>query len=266
MKEYYVLRATAGLIVAEISMIAPDTSWKEITDAIHANGGKVFVQLYHTGRVTHPVMNNGVIPLAPTAIAIDDVIHTPEGKLPFPTPQELNQNQIDDIVQQFVTASVNSVELAGFDGVDINAGNAFLIDQFLRDVRTNSLVVVNALSDATGSDRVAVHIAPLSGYNGNYDSDPAAYAAFIATLLNEFNLAFVFLLRHDLKGIMVFTKAEAVDALDNDEFGAIALGEPFVANPDLVIRFERDIDLNEPDRSTIYTQGYEGYLDYPTLD
>ncbi|OQR89192.1 hypothetical protein THRCLA_09866 [Thraustotheca clavata] len=316
MKEYYAQRASAGLIIAEGTMIAPDTctfyaqpgvytneqlvAWKEITDAVHAKGGKIFVQLHHPGRATHPVMNNGATPRAPSAISIDGEIHTHEGKLPYPTPKELTQNEIADIVQQYATAAFNSVEKAGFDGVEIHSGNGFLIDQFLRDganKRTDAYggsfenrsrflrEVVAAVSDAIGSDRIGLHISPLSTYNNISDSDNAGLLKYLATLLNDFNVAFVLLLRRDLAGNVEgdcaaefrklyhgtiignigFTKTEATEAIGQKQFDAVAFGLPFVANPDLVARFEKDASLNAPDPSTLYTQDTKGYTDYPTL-
>jgi len=314
--EYYAQRASAGLIITECTMILPLTSafysepgiytpeqiskWKEVTDAVHAKGGKIFIQLWHAGRAAHPAYNDGAGTIAPSAIAIEGEVHTPSGKVPHVTPREITIDEIPHVVSAFATAAKAAVEQAGFDGVEIHAANGYLIDQFLRDganKRTDAYggaienrarflcEVLTAVTAAIGSDKVGVRLSMLNSYNSMIDADPTALNAYLATRLNDFQLAFVHVMRADFfqaqqgdvltpfraayKGVLVanmgYTKEEADAAIAAHQVDVVAFGKAFLANPDLPARFAKNADLNEPKPDLFYTSGPEGYTDYPAL-
>ncbi|OQR85197.1 hypothetical protein THRCLA_10747, partial [Thraustotheca clavata] len=316
MVQHYSDRASSGLIITECSMITPLTSafysepgvysteqlaaWKKVTDAVHAKGGKIFCQIWHAGRATHPDLNGGAEPVAPSPIAIDGTVHGPNGKVPYVTPRELTVNEIADIVELFATAAKNCIEVAGFDGVEIHGANGYLIDQFLKDSsnhRTDNYggsrdnrarflrEVVTAVTNAIGSDRVGIRFSPLNSFNSQKDSDPIELSEYVAGAMNEYNLAYVHVLRADFFGIQTgdvvpvfrehykgtlianagYSKSEAEEAIACGKVDAIAFGTPLLANPDLVERFEKDAPLNSADSSTFYTSGEKGYNDYPFL-
>ncbi|OQS07714.1 NADH:flavin oxidoreductase [Thraustotheca clavata] len=317
MIQHYADRADAGLIITECSMITPLTSafyyepgvyseaqlsaWKKITDAVHAKGGKIFCQIWHAGRAAHPSLNNGIQSVAASAIAIKGFTHAVGGKVSHAVPRELTVNEISDVVELFATAAKNCVDIAGFDGVEIHAANGFLIDQFLRDGSNQRIdnyggsienrarflnEVLEAVTSAIGGDRVGVRLSPINGYLGQTDSDPAALTEYLAKLVNNFELAYVHVLRRDstgvvsgdylpvyrkyYKGILIgnagYSREEADEAIFDNEIDAVAFGEAYVANPDLVTRFERRAPLNTPNPKTYYTPGPEGYNDYPKMD
>ncbi|EQC40444.1 N-ethylmaleimide reductase [Saprolegnia diclina VS20] len=317
MIQHYADRASAGLTITECSMIAPKTSaffaepgvyspeqlavWKKITDAVHAKGGKIFCQIWHAGRGAHPEHNDGAEPVGPSAIAIDGFTYTPSGRVPFVVPRELTLNEIAAIVQQFATAARNCVEIAGFDGVEVHAANGFLVDQFLKassNTRTDAYggspenrtrflrEVVSAVVDAIGGDRVGVRFSPLNtGFIASSETDPEAFAAYVASTINAFDVAYVHAVRRDnagqltgdivpifrqhYKGTLVtnaqYSQDEATEAIEKGETDAVAFGKAWLANADLVARFERQAPLNTPDPSTFYSGGAKGYNDYPLL-
>ncbi|OQR90713.1 NADH:flavin oxidoreductase [Achlya hypogyna] len=315
---YYAARATAGLIIAECSMIAPGASafyaepgvysleqlaaWKVITDAVHAQGGKIFCQIWHAGRAAHPELNRGAETVSSSAVVMTKTTHTPFGKAAPVTPRALGTHEVDAVVQLFAVAARNCVELGGFDGVEIHGANGYLVDQFLKDGvnrredsyggcvenRVRFLMdVLAAVGAAIGFDKLAVRLAPLNTENDIADSDPFGLATHVANALNELPpLAYVHILRHDLlgqlqgdvegifrrhyKGVLVsnasYTRDEANTAIATGRVDAIAFGKPFIANPDLVARFQQSkVELNDVDRATFYKGGAVGYLDYPTL-
>ncbi len=315
MAEYYGQRASAGLIIAECTMIAPHTSafaaepgiysdeqiegWKLTTKAVHDKGGKIFLQIWHAGRAAHPDLNGGAATYSASAIAIDDVVHTANGKVPHVVPQELSVEQIQQIVQQFAQAAKNAIA-AGFDGVEVHAANGYLIDQFLRDganQRSDAYggsfenrarflsEVLTAVCEAIGSDRVGVRLSPLNSYNSMKDSNPIGLIDYLSKHLNSFNLAYLHLMRADffqaqtgdvmpvaranyqgvLIGNMGYSGAEAEQAIKDGLLDAVAFGTGFLANPDLPARLREGAALNAPDQSTFYTPGAKGYTDYPTL-
>ncbi|KDO19027.1 hypothetical protein SPRG_15213 [Saprolegnia parasitica CBS 223.65] len=301
MIQHYADRASSGLIIAEATMITPNSStfwtepgvyspeqlvaWKKVTDAI-----------WHGGRAAHPDLNRGADNVAPSAIAIDGDTHGPNGKVAHAVPRPLTLNEISDLVAQFATAAKNAVEIAGFDGVEVHGANGYLIDQFLKDgsnKRTDAYggsienrarfvrEILTAVSDAVGADRVGVRFSPANGYNSMHDSDPAALATYLAKTLNDFNLAFIHIRRGDssehmeiyrkhYKGVLIgnqsYTRDEANDAIAAGKLDAVAFGAAFVANPDLVARFQKNAPLNEGNPKTYFAQGPEGYNDYPTLE
>ncbi|MFZ6676787.1 alkene reductase [Undibacterium sp. Tian12W] len=315
MAEYYSQRATAGLIVTECTMVAENTSafyaepgiynaeqiaaWKQVTEAVHAKGGKIFMQIWHAGRAAVPAFNNGVENVGPSAIAIDSEVHTPDGKIPNAVPRELRLDEIPALVAAYAQGAKNAIA-AGFDGVEVHGANGYLIDQFLRDSankRTDSyggsienrarflFEVLTAVSAAIGSDKVGLRLSPINSYNSMKDSEPLALISYLTTRLNEFNLAYLHVMRSDFfqaqtgdvltvaranyKGVLIgnmgYNADEAAQAISNSTLDAVAFGTSFLANPDLPARIKQGAALNAPDAATFYTPGAKGYTDYPSL-
>lgn len=314
--EHYAQRASAGLIIAEATMVMEGNSsfisepgiysaaqvegWKKTTAAVHAAGGRIFLQLWHGGRACHPLLNGGAQPVAPSAIPIkNDQVHTPEGKKDYVVPRELRDDEIPGIVEGFRLAAVNA-KAAGFDGVEVHGANGYLIDEFLRDGANHRtgpyggpvenrarflLEIVDAVISVWGSDRVGLRISPLNSYNCMIDSDPVGLVSYLAGVLNERHLAYLHLMRTDLlqmqsgdvltpvrevyKGVLIsnmgYTAAEADADIAAGKIDAVAFGVPFLANPDLPARFAAGADLNTPDPATFYCPGAKGYTDYPTM-
>lgn len=319
MVEYYRQRGSAGLIISEATHISPQgrgwvgapgihtsdqmRGWQRVTDAVHVEGGRIFLQLWHMGRASHPDFHEGELPVAPSAIAIsNDHIHTPQGKKPYPVPRALEREEIPGVVQQYVAAT-KLAQQAGFDGVEIHGANGYLIDQFLRESsnqRTDDyggsienrvrflLEVTEAVVSAWRPERVGLRLSPTSGFNDQRDSNPEALYTHAAQQLNRFNLAYLHLLEalpgHMLEGpgprvtpsirkafrgpLMVnggYTAELGAQAIERGETDLIAYGVPFLANPDLVERYRTGAPLNAPDFATFYAAGAKGYTDYPTL-
>jgi N-ethylmaleimide reductase len=317
MTEYYTQRASAGLIIAEATMAIEGHSafwtepgiysaaqidgWRNVTTAVHAAGGRIFLQIWHGGRACHPLLNGGAQPVAPSALAIlNDEVHTPEGKKPYVLPRELADAELPAIVAGFGKAAENA-KAAGFDGVEVHGANGYLLDEFLRDganKRTGAyggslenrarllFEVLEAVSQVWGSDRVGLRISPLNSYNSMIDSDPIGLATWLAGRLNEFQLAYLHLMRGDFfglqrgdvvtpvranfKGVLIdnmgYTVTEAAQAVADGEIDAVAFGTSFLANPDLPARIKAGAPLNQPDPATFYTPGPAGYTDYPFLE
>lgn len=316
MAEQYAQRASAGLIIAEATIVMEGNSsfwrepgiysqaqvagWKKTTDAVHAAGGRIFLQLWHGGRACHPLLNNGVQPVAPSPIAItDSEVFTPEGMKPYVMPRELRDDELPDIVAGFRRAAENA-RAAGFDGVEVHGANGYLLDQFLRDGsnrRTGPyggsienrarllLEVIEAVSGIFGSNHVGVRLSPLNSYNSMRDSDPVGLTTWLAKRLNAFKLAYLHLMRSDfmqqqsgdvltparehylgvLVGNMGYTPEEATAAIAEGTLDAVAFGTAFLANPDLPERIKSGAWLNIPDQATFYTPGAKGYTDYPRM-
>jgi N-ethylmaleimide reductase len=316
MAEYYSQRASAGLIIAEATAAMAGCSafwtepgiyndaqvagWKMVTDAVHAKGGQIALQIWHGGRACHPLMNNGAIPVAPSAIPItNDEIHTPNGKVAHVTPRALEDDEIPSIIAGFKAAAVNA-KAAGFDGIEIHGANGYLLDEFLRDGSNQRsgayggsvenrarllLEVLAATSEVWGSDRVGIRVSPLNSYNSMMDSDPVATYTWLATQLNQYSLAYLHVMRADFlgqqqgdvmtpireayEGVLIgntgYSAEEAEQAIAAHQLDAIAFGTSFLANPDLPTRFAHKADLNAPDSSKFYSAGSEGYTDYPYL-
>jgi N-ethylmaleimide reductase len=319
MAEYYGQRASAGLIVSEATHVSPQGSgwvgapgihhagqvrgWQKVTNAVHAEGGRMFLQLWHTGRASHPDFHEGAPPVAPSPIAIrNDEIRTPQGKKPYPTPRALETEEIPGVVQDYAKAATLAKE-AGFDGVEIHGANGYLIDQFLRDgsnQRTDRyggsienrvrflLEVTEAVIGAWQPERVGLRISPTNNYNDQHDSNPAALFTHVAKEINRFGLAYLHVLEA-LPGHMLATPGPRVTPAIRKAFGGplivnggydaetgaqaiergaadlIAYGVPFLANPDLVERYRSGAPLNAPDFATFYAAGPKGYVDYPAL-
>lgn len=315
MAEYYSQRASAGLIIAEATMAMEGNSafwqepgiysqaqidgWRLVTDAVHAKGGKIFLQVWHGGRACHPALNAGKQPVAPSAIAIDDEVHTPEGKLPYTEPRALRDDEIPGIVTGFKQAAINA-KAAGFDGVEVHGANGYLLDQFLRDGSNKRggayggsvenrarllLEVIAVMCEVWDSKQVGLRLSPLNSYNSMRDSDPVGLITWLAKRLNDFNLAYLHIMRGDffqaqqgdvltparehyqgvLVGNMGYTASEAADAIAASKLDVVAFGTAFLANPDLPARFKTGAELNKPDSATFYTADAKGYTDYPAL-
>lgn len=316
MAEYYAQRASAGLLIAEATMAMAGNSafwmepgihspaqvagWKLVTDAVHAAGGRIFLQIWHGGRACHPLLNDGVQPVAPSAIAIvGDEVHTPEGKKPYVIPRELRDDELPGIVTGFAKAAENA-KAAGFDGVEVHGANGYLLDEFLRDGANKRggayggpvenrarllLEVIAATCKVWGSDRVGVRLSPLNSYNSMIDSDPIGLITWIARRLNDFDLAYLHLMRGDFfqqqkgdvmtparehyKGVLIgnmgYTADEAEQAIAAGLLDAVAFGTGFLANPDFPARIKARAPLNPVDPATFYTPGAAGYTDYPAL-
>lgn len=316
MAKYYSQRASAGLLITECTMVTEGTSsfgndpgiynqeqvegWKLTTEAVHKAGGRIFMQIWHAGRAAHPLLNNGKEAVAPSAIAIDDETHTPEGKKPYTVPHALTKDEISSIVADFKKAAISAME-AGFDGVEIHGANGYLIDQFLRDSanqRTDEYggsyenrarfltEVLDAVTSAIGSDKVGLRLSPLNSFNSMKDSDPIALTEFLAKHLNSFNLAYLHLMRADFFGVqkadvvsvarqhyqghlmvnMGYSALEANQVLLDKKADSVAFGKDFLANPDLVERIAAQADLNDVDPATFYTADSKGYTDYPFME
>ena len=316
MAEYYAQRASAGLIIAEATMVIAGNSafwrepaiysdaqvagWRKVTNAVHAEGGRIFLQIWHGGRATHPLLNNGQQPVAPSALAIEnDTVHTPEGKKPYVVPRELRDDEIPAIVEGFRKAAANA-KAAGFDGVEVHGANGYLLDEFLRDGANKRsgpyggpienrarllLEVVDAAISVWGAGCVGVRISPLNSFNSMSDSDPVGLTTYVATELDNRDVAYLHLMRADFFGVqqgdvvtparaafrgvvignMGYSPAEAADAIMGGRLNAVAFGHHYVSNPDLVERMHRGAPIVEPDVATFYSQGPAGYTDYPTL-
>lgn len=316
MVEYYSQRASGGLLITECTMVAPNTSafindpgiyneaqiaaWKKVTQAVHAKGGRIFMQIWHAGRAAHPDINGGVATVSSSATAIEGEIHTPNGKVPHAVPHALTEAEIPAIVAAYAQGAKNAIA-AGFDGVEVHGANGYLIDQFLRDTpnqRTDGyggtlekrarflFEVLDAVTAAIGADKVGLRLSPLNSYNSMKDSDPVAWITYLADKLNAYKLAYLHVMRADFygaqkadvmtparekyKGVLVgnmgYTPDEAEAAIAAGKLDAVAFGTAFLANPDLPARIKAKAPLNAPDANTFYTPGAKGYTDYPTLE
>lgn len=318
---YYKQRAAAGLIVTEATAISPQgvgwvnapgiftdaqqEAWRPVTDAVHQAGGKIFLQLWHMGRVSHPDFQGGALPVGPSAIAADGQSHTPQGHKPYVTPRALESDEVAGIVADYRRAAARAIA-AGFDGVEIHGANGYLIDQFIRDGSNRRqdryggsvdarwrfpIAVVRSIIDEIGADRTAIRLSPVGAYNGMSDSDPVATFTHGAKQLAGLSLAYVHVmearagmmhnpnaplvhphLRRVLKGTPLLLNGgydvpSAEAALAEDFADAITFGVLFLANPDLVARFQAGTAVfNPPDYATLYTPGEKGYTDYPALE
>ncbi len=313
---YYTQRASAGLLITEATQISPDgqgypdtpgihspeqiAGWKKITDCVHAAGGKIVLQLWYTGRISHSVFLGGKSPVSASALKPTGHVYLPGWKkADYETPRALETAEIPGIVAQYATAAANA-KAAGFDGVEVHAANGYLIDQFLRDGsnhrtdqyggsienRCRFLVeVTEAVVAAWGdSGGVGVRFSPHNPYNDMSDSDPAALFTAAAASLKRFGLAYIHVLEPvgttpalagDMKaaigGIPLIVNGSydyetGTSAVAGGVIDAVAYGKLYIANPDLVERFAAGSSLNEPNPKTFYGGGAAGYTDYPTLN
>lgn len=311
MAEYYAQRSSAGLILSEATSVTPMgvgypntpgiwsdaqvRGWSNITKAVHANGGKIFLQLWHVGRVSDPSYLDGELPVAPSAIAPKGHVSLVRPLKDFVTPRALETEEIADIVEAYRNGAENA-KAAGFDGVEIHGANGYLLDQFLQDStnkRTDQyggsienrarlmLEVTDAVLSVWEPGRVGVHLAPRADSHDMGDSDRLATFGYVARELGKRGIAFIFTrekladdsisaeLKAAFGGAFIanekFTKDSANALLASGGADAIAFGVPFIANPDLPARLELDAPLNEPHPETFYGSGPVGYIDYPRL-
>ncbi len=312
--KYYQQRAKAGLIITEASQVSAEgvgypgtpgiysdaqvAGWREITDAVHAEGGYIFLQLWYCGRISHPdLLPGNQTPVAPSAIQPEGEAITFEGMKPFVTPRALETDEITGIVAQYKHAA-EMAKQAGFDGVEVHAANGYLIDQFLRDatnLRTdqyggsveNRMRLLNEVLDAVceiwPSRRVGLRLSPENRFNSISDSDPQTHFAYFVSQLSTRKLAYLHVLEGDMLGEEqhvdyrslrdrfdgiymannAYDKTRAEDGLSNGDCDMVAFGVPFLANPDLVYRYQNDLALNEADQGTFYGGDEHGYTDYP---
>ena len=316
--EYYVQRASAGLIIAEATQVSAQgkgyvytpgiysadqvQAWKKITDAVHAAGGKIFLQLWHVGRISHPSLQPDVaLPVAPSAIKPEGQAYTEAGFVPLVTPRALATSEMPEIVAQYRNGAENALA-AGFDGVEIHAANGYLLDQFLRD-KTNQrtdayggaienrarllMEVTAAIVKVWGGDRVGIRLSPLSTFGDIADSNPQALFSYVVEQLNAYKLVYLHVIEGDTGGSREpggfdpqilrrlfngaymanngYDRQMAIEARRNGTADLVAFGRPYIANPDLVERLRLAAPLNQPDPATMYGGGAGGYIDYPTL-
>jgi N-ethylmaleimide reductase len=316
---YYAQRASAGLIISEATQVSqqgqgyPGTpgihsaeqiaGWKLVTDAVHAAGGLIYLQLWHVGRISHPSMQpGGALPVAPSAIAAAGQLWTFDGMKDFVTPRALETGEIAGVIEDFCRGAKNAKQ-AGFDGVELHGANGYLIDQFLRDKsnhrsdryggspanRARFLIeVTEALVGEWGADRVGVRLSPTTPFNDVADSNPAATFSTAITELNRFGLAYLHsvdpapgdpvpageipdirFFRRLWRGPLMANKAydlERANAIIRDgSADLVSFAALFLANPDLPERFRRGAPFNPPDRKSFYGGTAQGYTDYPAL-
>jgi N-ethylmaleimide reductase len=315
MERYYAQRASAGLIITEGSQVSPLSisrpgspaihndaqvaGWRRVTDAVHAQGGRIFQQLSHHGRrVLQSRLPEGERPIAPSAIAAPGFLETKAGKEAFAIPRALDIPEIETLVDQYGAAARNA-KTAGFDGVEIHGASGLLVDQFLRDganKRTDRyggtvenrarflLEIVDRIAADWEPGRIGVRLAPHFQGDIISDSEPAGTFGYVAAELGGRGIAYLHLveplslpedkrlaaaLRRLFGGPVIvcgeFTLADARRAVAEGQADLVAFGRAYIANPDLVERFNRDAPLNPPDSSTFYGGGPQGYVDYPTL-
>lgn len=316
--EYYAQRASAGLIVTEATPIsamahgypalpgiytdAQIAGWKQVTDAVHAKGGKIVIQLWHVGRISHPsLLPNNALPVAPSAIKPAGKAFTYQGLVDYVEPRALGIDELPAIVQDYVHATQSALA-AGFDGVEIHAANGYLLDQFLRDgtnKRTDAyggsmenrarllMEVTKAVVAVAGASKVGVRLSPVNPFNDMHDSNPQAMFNYVAGALNAFNLAYLHSVEGGIHGggkadpfdflafrrlfkgrymaNLGYDKARGNLAIASGHADCVAYGVPFISNPDLVERFAVDAPLNAADSTTFYGGTSVGYTDYPTL-
>jgi N-ethylmaleimide reductase len=316
---YYAQRASAGLIVTEGSQVSPQglgypgtpgihsaaqvAGWRLVTEAVHARGGRIFLQLWHVGRISHPTLQpDGALPVAPSAIRPAGKLWTGAGMLPFETPRALETDEIANIVDDFRKGAENA-RAAGFDGVEIHAANGYLIDQFLRD-RSNhrtdrygggienrarlALEVAEAVAGVWGAERVGIHFSPTHPFNDMADSHPAATFGYVVTQLAGLRLAYLHIVEpaptdpipagpkpdaHFFRPLWpgplianrAYDRARGDAIIAQGAADLVSFATLYLANPDLPERLARGGPFNTPDRKTYYGGGEAGYTDYPSL-
>lgn len=318
--KYYEQRASAGLIITEATPISPMgvgyistpgiyidehiTSWKRVTDAVHAAGGRIVLQLWHVGRISHTsLLPNAQAPVAPSAIRANASTFISDGVVDTSTPRALREEEISDLIDDFRQAALNAME-AGFDGVEVHAANGYLLDQFLHvnaNERTDgyggtpekrarlTLEVTQAVADAIGADKVGVRLSPTGTFNDMRLEGSESTFATVIDGLNPLGLAYLHVvekfgvdevsaddqaflddLRKHWTGVYVangdFNAASAAQWIARGRADAVTFGRPFIANPDLPERYRLSAILNEPDPETFYGGDHRGYTDYPALE
>ena len=317
MATYYAQRASAGLLISEGSQVSAQgvgymntpgihsdsqvDGWRKVTRAVHEKGGRIFLQLWHVGRVSHPDLLGGDLPVAPSAIDPEVDVYTPQGIKKSVTPRALETKEIEDVVDQFAVGAENARK-AGFDGVEIHGANGYLIEQFLRDktnrrtdqyggsVENRSRIlfeIIEAVSAAIGRDRTGVRLSPANVWNIPADSDTKGLYDYVIGRLSGTGLAYLHLrekavdvsaiphmvenvtahYRPRYKGVLMtntgFDRESGNRVVESGLADLVAYGVPFISNPDLVERFAKKAPLAPADSSTFYMGGEKGYIDYP---
>jgi N-ethylmaleimide reductase len=318
--EYYRQRATAGLIIAEASQISPMAQgylatpgihspeqiagWRQVTDAVHAAGGKIVLQLWHVGRISHTsLLPDGAAPVSSTNKVAEASTFTSDGFVPVSTPRALRDDEIPGLIEDYRRAARNAIE-AGFDGVELHAANTYLIEQFLRDSvndrsgpyggsianRTRLLLeVVEAITSEIGAGRTGIRLSPMTTFTAPLDSDPQALYGYVVEQLAPFGLAYLHVIEGETGGTRApegkafdyealhrafpgawmlnngYSRELAIDNVAAGKANLIAFGRPFISTPDLVRRLKDNLPLNELQADKLYGGGAEGYTDYPAL-
>jgi len=318
---YYGQRASAGLLITEGSQVSKEAvgyintpgihsqeqvaGWKEVVDKVHAEGGTIYIQLWHVGRMSHPDFHDGALPLAPSAINPKAEVYTAEGLKDTVTPKEMTQEDIDRTVADFQQAAKNAVA-AGFDGVEIHSSNGYLFHQFFNatsNQRTDAyggsrenrarffFEVLEAVKKEIPYSKIGARFNPsLHGMFGmEMDEETIPTFEYIIDRLNDYNLAYIHLsqpftdvsdisyavtdiaqhFRPIYKGTLMinvgFDAEKANKVIEDGQADLVSFGKLYISNPDLVERFEADAALEDWDKDTFYTPGKKGYTDYPTL-
>lgn len=314
--KYYKQRASAGLIISEGTQISEQgvgypwtpgihtdeqiKGWKKVTNAVHEADGRIFAQIWHVGRISHPYFHDGDLPVAPSAIKPEGQAFTPEGMKDFVEPRALETDEIPGVIADYARAAENAIE-AGFDGVEIHGANGYLIDQFVQDSTNKrndqyggsvenrarfALEVTKAVADAIGSERVGIRLSPSGEFNDMYDSNPKHTFTYLINQLNKFDLAYLHLVepltdvsdkenylgevtsffRNIYEGTLItcggYTKESGNEAIGENNADLVAYAQLFLANPDLPERFAAGAPLNEPNPDTFYGGDEKGYTDY----
>jgi 2,4-dienoyl-CoA reductase-like NADH-dependent reductase (Old Yellow Enzyme family) len=312
MRDYYVQRASAGLILTEATAVTPQgvgyphtpgiwseeqvAGWREITGAVHAAGGRILLQLWHVGRISHPLYLDGQLPVSSSAVKPKGTVSLVRPKTEYVTPRALAREELPGIVQAFRRGAENA-QRAGFDGVEVHGANGYLLDQFLQDSVNHRqddyggsvenrarlhLEVTDACIEIWGAGRVGMHLAPRCDSHDVGDSDRLGTFSYLARELGKRRLAFLCMrekegpdsirtaLKREFGGVVIanegYTRESAEAVLARGEADAVAFGKLIIANPDLVERFRRDAPLNAWDSNTFYGHEAAGYTDYPALD
>ncbi len=312
MADYYAQRATAGLILTEATSIDPMgvgyadtpgiwsqeqiTGWQKVTEAVHAKDGRIFLQLWHVGRISDPYFLNGQTPVAPSAIASAGHVSLLRPQRQFVTPRALETQEVVEIIEKYKRAARNAKE-AGFDGVEAHAANGYLIDQFLQ-TKTNKrtdiyggsvenrarflLQIVDELNDVWGAGRVGVHLAPASDSHDMGDDNPQETFGYVARELGKRKIAFIFTregqregylsayMKKEFGGVVIanqgLSPADAAGLIKNGAADAVSWGKFYISNPDLAERIAQDKPLASFNADTFYFGGASGYTDYPRAD
>ena len=319
MVEHYRQRASMGLIISDgiypsfpgqgnalmPGLVTEEhvAGWKRVTDAVHEAGGRIVAQLMHSGRVAHENINGGRQVQAPSAIAVEGMAHTYDGKQPFPVPHALTEAELPGVVQDFVSAARNAMK-AGFDGVELHGANGYLLQEFLSPVsntRTDNyggspenrarmvIETFRAVAEAVGAEHTGIRISPEHNIQGVLETDRADVTATYTALVDgiaDLKPAYLSILHKDPADEMVqdlrrrfggpvllntgfgtvTSRDDAIMLLEEDLAEAVVVGRPVIANPDLARRWQEDHPLNEVDQATVYTDGAAGYTDYPVLE
>lgn len=318
--KYYAQRASAGLIISEATCISAQakgyaftpgiytkaqiSAWQSITQAVHDKQGKIFCQLWHVGRISHPsLQENNALPVAPSAICPEGEAFTETGPQRFVTPRALETQEIPDIIEQYKHAAAAALD-AGFDGIELHAANGYLLDQFMRSGTNQrqdqyggtiqnrirlTLEVIDALIKVWPKEKIGIRLSPVASFNSMHDADPMATFLELICALNERDILYIHCveaserairpskqvfdfakLRQRFQGLYIanncFTKELAISTLKNNEADLISFGRPFIGNPDLVRRLRYDYPLTDAPMNTWYGGGAEGYTDWPCID